>query len=144
MVKISPQNSKLFLTTEEKILEKLVKKDHPFRKLNEIIDFEKIISPYRKLYSDIGAEGIDIIKGFKALLIQFWEDYSDRQMEKALEENVAIKWFCGFQLLEKVPDHTYYCKLRKRLGAKRIADIFNQINEILRERKDYLEMCLNL
>ncbi len=134
MVQITPQTSKLLLTTEEQILEKLVEENHPFRKLNKIIDFEKLIRPYRNLYSDIGAEGIDIIKGFKALMLQFWEDFSDREMEKALKENVAIKWFCGFQLLDKAPDHTYYCKLRKRFGAKRIADIFNNINELLREK----------
>lgn len=134
MIKITPQNPKLLLTTEEKILEKLIKENHPFRKLNNIIDFEALITPYRNLYSDIGTEGIDIIKGFKALMIQFWEDFSDREMEKALEENVAIKWFCGFHLLEKVPDHTYYCKLRKRLGTKNIADIFNQINGMLRAK----------
>lgn len=134
MVKITPSNPKILLTTEEKILEKLVDENHAFRKLNKVIDFDKLISPYRALYSDIGAEGVDIIKGFKALLIQYWEDYSDRQMEKALAENVAVKWFCGFQLLDKVPDHTYYCKLRKRLGTKNIADIFNEINKILREK----------
>lgn len=56
-----------------------------------------------KLYSDIGVEGIDVVKGFKIILVQFWEDYSDREMEKCLEENVAVKWFCGFELLKKLP-----------------------------------------
>ena len=123
-----------FTESEEEIMEKMIKADHVFRKLNSIMDFEKTVSPYRKLYSTTGAEGIDVIKGFKSLLVQFWEDYSDREMEKCLQENVAVKWFCGFSLLEKTPDHTYFCKLRKRLGTKNIADIFNSVNEDLRKK----------
>ncbi len=132
MVKEENKTLKLFTSAEEEIIEKMVKEDHAFRKLKQIINFEELISPYRKLYSETGAEGIDIIKGFKALLIQFWEDYSDREMEKVLEENVAVKWFCGFGLLEKTPDHSYFGKLRKRLGTKNVADIFNSVNDQLR------------
>src|SRR3989338_6205880 len=135
MVKIENKTIKLVTTTEEEIIEKLVKEDHAFRKLQQSVNFEKLISPYRELYSSIGAEGIDVIKGFKALLVQFWEDYSDRQIEKVLEENVAVKWFCGFGLLEATPDHSYFGKLRKRLGAENITDIFNSVNEILRGKK---------
>lgn len=134
MVAQENKTLKLFTSTEEEIMEKLIKENHAFRKLNDIMDFEKLISPYRKLYSNTGVEGIDVIKGFKSLLIQFWEDYSDREMEKVLEENVAVKWFCGFTLLEKTPDHTYFCKLRKRLGTKNVADIFNTINQELRSK----------
>ena len=112
----------------------MVDKNHAFRKLSEVVDFETLISPYRELYSSIGAEGVDVIKGFKALLVQFWENYSDREMEKVLEENVAVKWFCGFGLTEKTPDHSYFGKLRKRLGTKNIANIFNSVNSILRGR----------
>lgn len=121
-------------TTEEEIMEKLIKAEHPFRKLNGIIDFEEKIQPYRSLYSELGTSGIEVMKGFKALLVQFWEDYSDREMEKALQENVAIKWFCGFGLLEATPDHSYFGKLRARLGTKNLADIFNAINSGLREK----------
>lgn len=134
MVKTENKTLRLFTSTEEEIIEQMLKEDHAFRKLQKIIDFENLIAPYRKLYSDTGAEGIDVIKGFKALLIQFWEDYSDREMEKVLEENVAVKWFCGFGLLEKTPDHSYFGKLRKRLGTENIADIFNSVNQILRAK----------
>jgi IS5 family transposase len=132
MVKIEPKTIKMITTTEEEIIEKMVDQNHAFRKLSNVVDFETLISPYRELYSDIGAEGVDVIKGFKALLVQFWENYSDREMEKVLEENVAVKWFCGFGLTEKTPDHSYFGKLRKRLGTKNIADIFNSVNSLSR------------
>jgi len=134
MLKPLSQKAKLFSIPEDEMLEKLVSSDHAFRKLNELLDFAELVSPYRSLYSNIGAEGIDILKGFKALLIQFWEDYSDREMEKALRENVAVKWFCGFKLLEDTPDHSYFGKLRKRLGADNLADIFNNVNQELQNK----------
>ena len=134
MVNYQNKTVRWLTSTEEEIIEAIVDKNHAFRKLNRLIDFEILIAPYRNLYSEIGAEGVDIIKGFKALLIQFWENYSDREMEKALTENVAIKWFCEFKLTEKTPDHSYFGKLRKRLGTKNMADIFNNVNNILRGR----------
>jgi len=132
MVKIEPKTIKMITTTEEELIEKMVSEKHAFRKLSSVVNFEELISPYRELYSSIGAEDVDVIKGFKALLVQFWENYSDREMEKVLEENVAVKWFCGFGLTDKTPDHSYFGKLRKRLGTENIADIFNSVNTILR------------
>jgi len=130
----SEKTAKILLATEEEIFLKLVDQNHPFRKLNQVINFSELVSPLRNLYSDLGKTGVDIEKGFKTLLVQFWEDYSDRQMEKALKENIAIRWFCGFALLAETPDHTYFCKLRKRLGTKNIADSFNSVNARLREK----------
>lgn len=132
MQKMSEQTSSLLLATEAELFNKIIDADHPFRKLKEIINFEEITFPLRDLYNDLGQTGIDIQKGFKALLVQFWEDYSDRQMEKAVKENLAIRWFCGFSLIEDTPDHTYFCKLRKRVGTEMLADIFNTINARLK------------
>src|SRR5438128_10234249 len=111
MLKVPTQPRKLFTSIEEEILEKLVDQDHIFRKLHSVVDFAKLLEPYAILYSNTGTAAIDLAKGFKSLLIQFWEDYSDREMERAVKENVAIKWFAGFQLLEETPDHSYFGKL---------------------------------
>jgi len=127
------KTQKMLFKTEEELFDLIIPYDHPFRKLNKIIDFYKLVEPLRECYSDTGQKGIDIEKGFKALLIQFWEDYSDRQMEKAIRENMAIRWFCGFSLTETTPDHSYFGRLRKKIGPKRLADIFNTINKILKD-----------
>jgi IS5 family transposase len=132
MQPLKDKTTKMFFGTENEVFDLVVKEDHAFRKLNSVIDFSELTDPLRDLYSDLGTTGIDIEKGFKALLLQFWEDYSDREMENAVRENLAIRWFCGFGLAEATPDHTYFCKLRKRLGTKNIADVFNEVNETLR------------
>ena len=55
-------------------------------------------------------------------------------MEKAVRENIAIRWFCGFGLLDETPDHSYFGKLRKRIGTKRVADFFTEVNKTLESR----------
>lgn len=132
MQKMSEQTSSLLLATEAELFNKIIDVHHPFRKLKEIINFEELTLPLRERYSDLGQTGVDVQKGFKALLIQFWEDYSDRQMEKAVKENLAIRWFCGFSLTEDTPDHTYFCKLRKRIGTTLLAEAFHSINACLK------------
>lgn len=127
----SEKTGKLLLTTEEELFAHIIDAKHPFRRVNEIIDFETVTAPMRATYSTLGAHGIDVRKGVKALLIQFWEDYSDRQMEQAVRENIAVRWFCGFSLTETTPDYSYFSKLRTRIGAKRIADMFKEVNATL-------------
>ena len=122
---------KLNLSSEDEVFSLIITKDHPFKRINDIINFSELAEPMRATYSTIGAVGIDVEKGIKALLIQFWEDYSDRNMEKALRENLAVKWFCGFGLTDTTPDFSYFSKLRKRIGTKRIANMFQEINNTL-------------
>lgn len=111
------------------LLEDLIREDHPYRKLKNLINFRKLLKPLHKLYSkETGAGSIAVESGFKCLLLQFWEDLSDRQMEYALKENVAIKWFCGFSLTEDTPDHSYFGKLRTRIGTSWLSKLFNEIN----------------
>lgn len=132
MQKHAEKTGSMFFATEQDVFRQLVVASHPFRQLLKVIDFVPLIAPLRALYSDLGTTGFDVEKGFKALLIQFWEDYSDRQMEQALRENIAVKFFCGFGLTEATPVYTYFTKLRTRLGAKRLANAFNAVNIQLR------------
>lgn len=132
MLKPSEKTEKILLAnTEKEIFDVIVPASHPFRKLHEIINWNELLAPIGESDSNTGTPGIDMEKGMKALLIQFWEDYSDRQMEKCTRENLAVRWFCGFGLMETTPDHSYFSKLRKRVGTKRIADLFQRINTIL-------------
>lgn len=128
---MSTARDKILLELEGKLFSAAVGPDHAYRKLNKLIDFVALTKPLAKLYSHLGQPGTPVVKGVKAMLLQFWEDYSDREMERAVCENLAIRWFCGFSLTDKTPDHTYFCKLRKRVGTKRLSEMFNFINDEL-------------
>lgn len=115
--------------------EDLVRKDHPYRKLLSIIDFSELTKPLESLYrKDFGRPGYHIESGFAALVLQWMEDLSDRQLERFLQENVSGKLFCGFNMTEKTPDHTYFSELRKRIGTSRLGEMFNLINDKLRSK----------
>lgn len=122
------KTDRIVLETEWQIFDRIVGAEHPFRRLNELIQFDAIIASFESCYSDVGTQGLPIEAGFKALLVQFWEDYSDREMEKCLKENMAVRWFCGFGLTDETPDHSYFGKLRKRMGTKKLATAFNSVN----------------
>lgn len=130
---MSTARDKTFASFEVQLLASVIPSDHAYRKLNRLINFEQIATSLEKTYSHLGQHGIPAVRGLKALLLQFWEDYSDREMEAAVRENLAIRWFCGFSLTEKTPDHSYFGKFRKRIGTQHFADIFNAINEQLRK-----------
>ena len=57
------------------------------------------------------------------LVLQFLEDILDREMERFMRENLAAKWFCGFGVSDRTPDHSFFGSFRKRLGTKRLMDI---------------------
>lgn len=134
------KTSKILLSTEDEVFNKLVEADDPFRKLSEYFDFTELAVSLSKCYSELGTTGIAVEKGFKALLVQFWEDYSDRQMEKALRHNIVVRWFCGFSLMEDTPDHSYFGKLRKRIGPSRLAEIFHKVNEAMKKKNLFGEV----
>lgn len=106
---------------------KLVASEHPYRRLNKLLDLSALERQFSKLYSKLGTSGIPVGQGLRMLILQFMEDYSDRQMERALAENIAVKWFCGYELSDETPDHSYFHKLRKRLGTKSIAKVFDTV-----------------
>jgi IS5 family transposase len=115
------------------LLERLVPQDHVYRRLSTLIDYSVLLKPFEACYSKKGAGSEPLTRSFKGLLLQFWEDLSDRQLEKYLQENNTAKWFCGYGLEEKTPDHSYYGKLRKRLGVEKLRELFNTITESIKQ-----------
>lgn len=114
-------------------LDSLVPSNHPYRRLDEVISFAQLSCPYQKLYSAKGRRERGVEFGLRALVLQFIEDLSDREMERYLQENTAAKWFCELVLGEKSPDHSYLGDFRKRLGTTRLMAIVSQVREALKD-----------
>ena len=128
-------NESFQLDFHSELLENLVPKDHAYRKLLKLVDFESLAKGIKSIYSsNSGKKAYPVESALKMLVLQQAENHSDREMERFLKENVCAKYFCGFRLTEHTPDHTYFCKLRKKVGAERISKIFNQIVESLRKQ----------
>ena len=113
-------------------LDDLVSDDHPYRHLEDVLDFSVLCAGLSSLYAHKGRAELGAERAFRLLLLQFMQDISDREMERFIRENNAAKWFCQFGLTEKTPDHSFFGDFRKRLGTKRLMGIFNQLRASLK------------
>jgi transposase len=114
-------------------LEQLVAEGHAYRAIIKLIDFNDLTRPLRKLYSELGRGGYPVSTGFKCLLVQFLEDLSDRELEAHLQDSLSAKLFCGFGLCDETPKHTYFSRLRTRIGTKRLSKLFKRIQISLKK-----------
>lgn len=120
-------------------LDHLVSKNHSYRKISEILNFNKLIRPLKGIGREEGYIGYGVDRLFKCIFLQFLEDLSDRELEKFLQENNAAKLFCGFGIDEKTPHFTLFTKLRKRIGTKNLSKIFARVREGLKNKGLILE-----
>lgn len=80
-------------------MDNLVSKDHPYRKFIKLLNFDELTKPLKAFENtEIDRHGYSISNGFRILLLQYLEDLSDRELERFLQENLAAKLFCDFNL----------------------------------------------
>jgi transposase, IS5 family len=107
------------------MLEELVQ-DHIYLLLLDLVDFASVANAFTDCFSgDKGSYGYPLESCIKMLILQQAENISDRRMER---------YFCGFNLTEATPDHSYFGKLRKRIGTEKIADLFNSVTQQLEKK----------
>ena len=115
-------------------LNDLVPEDHIYRKFLELWDFKRTEKRLKKLEKNNNYKGFGILRLFKCLLLQFMENLSDRELKKFIQENTAAKLFCGFELTESTPDHTVFTKVRKRIGTKKLSELFSDLRDQLQSQ----------
>jgi len=115
-------------------VEQMVPEKHTYRKLKNLLDFERIVKAIKIKVSKAGAIGFGKSRLILCLLLQFMEDLSDREFERFIAENTAAKWFCDFSLLEKTPDFTTLCKFRNLVGTKQMSRLFGEVKRQLQEQ----------
>ena len=115
-------------------LEDLVPTNHIYRKFQELWDFTDIKKELEKIEIDSDHKGFGIFRLFLALLLQFTEDLSDRELERYLDDTNSAKWFCQFGLVEKTPNFRVFTNARKRIGTSALSKIFNILKDQLRQK----------
>lgn len=113
-------------------LDSLVSPTHVYRKLLAHFPETIITSHLTKLEHIKGADGYGISRLFRCLFLQFMEDLSDRELERFLQENMAAKWFCGFDLSGKTPSFTLFGKVRQKIGAGLLSQLFSAVRDSLK------------
>ena len=115
-------------------IEDLVPQDHFLRKLESVLDLSFVQEETRKLYSRrYGRPPIDPVVLVKYLLVGYLYGIpSERQIERRVETDMALRWYLGLDLLDAVPDHSTISQLRRRKPAFR--KIFRRLfEEVVRQ-----------
>jgi hypothetical protein len=98
-------------------LEALVPGDHFYRHLEAKLDLTFVREWVRELYAERGRPSIDPIVFFKLRLVMFFEGIrSERYLIATASLNLAHRWYLGYALDEKLPDHSSLTRIRQRLG----------------------------
>lgn len=124
IMKIEKEHQMTFMRYE---LEDLVCPDHRLRKIKEVIDFGVISKSFSDFEKQTGRKGYGVERGLESLFLQFYYDLSDREFEERIRDDMSFRWFCGFELKEQTPDHSFMSRFRKTLGTKRVGKLFNMI-----------------
>jgi len=121
-------------------LNELVSKEHELRKIDALVSFKQIAKTFAELEKETGRKGYGVEVGIKCIFLQFYYDLSDRQMERQIADALSYRWFTGIELSEQTPDHSYFGRIRKLLGTKRIGKIFEMVNAKAREKKIFRDV----
>ena len=97
-------------------IEDLFPKGHFLRKLEAVLDLSFVYEESAHLYSrKYGHPPIDPVVLVKYLLVGFLYGIpSERQIEQRIQTDVALRWYLGLDLFDRVPDHSTISQLRRR------------------------------
>lgn len=100
------------------VYDRIVPEDHFFRKLNEIIPWERFTRKLVKYYRG---------KALKMLLVAYLYDLSERQVEEMARFNIPMKYFLGLGADELPPDHSTLTAFKRRLLERGNLDAFQEL-----------------
>jgi transposase len=110
---------------DELIFAKLVPADHYLRQVKAVVDFTSVRRLVAECYSpDQGRSADDPVLLFKLCFLQFHYNLSDRDVLKAVQVNVAYRFFLDLSMESKLPSNSLLSQFRTRLGVERFEAIF--------------------
>ena len=91
-------------------------REHFLRKLEAALDLSFVYEETAPLYSKkYGRPAIDPVVIVKYLLVGFLYGIpSERQIERRVQTDIALRWYLGLDLFDRVPDHSTVSQLRRR------------------------------
>jgi transposase len=107
-------------------LRDLIPDDHILKRVDRVLDLSWLRDEVRDCY-DLrqGRPGIDPEAAVRLMLAGLFHGITkDRQLLREAQVNLAIRWFAGYRLHEKLPDHSSLSRIRQRWGAARFKEIF--------------------
>jgi len=121
-----PENRQTTFIHGPTVYKNLIPDDDILCRINKAIDFSFVNEACSDLYSPDSGR---LVKNtpemmFRSAIVQYLNDFSDRQMEHAARYDIIIKWFIGIPIEDRSYDHSALGDFRDRLGEKRWKKLF--------------------
>jgi transposase len=118
----------LFITGS---LRQLIPDEHVLARVDRVLDLSWLRDEVADCYClDDGRPGIDPETGVRLMLAGLLMGIvHDRKLMREAEVNIAIRWFIGYGLHEKLPHHSSLTRIRQRWGEERFRRIFKRTVE---------------
>jgi transposase len=117
-------------------LEALVPEDHFYRHLEKSLDLSFVREFVQKTYAGGGRPSIDPVVFFKLQLVMFFEGIrSERLLIRHAADRLSILWYLGYDLGERLPDHSSLTRIRERYGVEVFRRFFDVIVEHCQQEK---------
>ena len=115
----------LFITGS---LQQLVPEDHVLARVDRVLDLGWLREEVAGCYcADNGRPGIDPEVAVRLMLAGLLLGIvHDRRLMREAQVNIAIRWFIGYGLHERLPDHSSLTRIRQRWGEERFRAIFKR------------------
>ena len=115
-------------STEIVNLESMIPENHFLRVIKKHFDWNFIYDEVEKLYSKLGRKSIDPVVLIKIHILKFlFNEDSLRKTYESLNYNLLYKWFIGYDINKKTPDHSTYSKNYKRKFCKLEKDLLQTV-----------------
>ena len=109
-------------------LRELIADDHVLKRVDRVLDLSWLRDEVVDCYCiDNGRPGIDPEAAVRLMLAGLFQGIvHDRKLMREAQVNLAIRWFAGYRLQEKLPDHSSLTRIRQRWGAEPFKRIFQR------------------
>jgi transposase len=110
-------------------LVELIPDDYILKRVHGILDLSWLRDEVAECYDAHGGRpSIPPDSALKLMLAGFFLGIvHDRKLLREAEVNIAIRWFAGYRLGDRLPDHSALTKIRQRWGVERFKRIFLQV-----------------
>ena len=109
-------------------LQQLLPEDHVLARVDWVLDLGWLGEGVADCYcADNGRPGIDPEVAVRLMLAGLLLGIAhDRRLMREAQVNIAIRWFIGYGLHERLPDHSSLTRIRQRWGEERFREIFKR------------------
>ena len=107
----------------------LLPDDHVLVRVDADLDLSWLHGMVEGLYADgFGRPGVEPEAALRLMLAGFLLGFvQDRRLMRGAQVNLAIRWFAGFGLTERLPDHSSLTRIRQRWGEEQFRAIFTRV-----------------